>query len=507
MRCVGSALVSFDEIRRWFPSTDDRKSFCFLGIGGADHSVRASFEIGAIEQLADRRREIELSIEDFRLFNPNTLTAPLFRARHDRDLTRELYRAAPVLIREQSDQPGGHNNPWNITFQTLFHMSNDSGCFRTAQQLSGQGFFRDGPDWRHGDGRHYVPLFEAKMVHHFDHRFGSYAGLNERPGDGALPEAPDSLRADPDYEAEPWYWVPEDETSLRAARVPARLKQYYRKENANGCLKVLAQWVLGTLDKDDLAKPALSSARIESHLRDVLGQRPLRRDIIGAKISTWLHKVVGNARAFQRETPLVEDDLTFIRQGPVDPLELTRALIERKQPRWLMGWRDICRSTDERTVIATVFPKVGVGHTTPLAFSTLSADRVAILTAQFASLPLDYAARQKLAGTHLTYFYLEQLPVLPPSQFNGNDLAFVRARVLELSYTSHSMRAWAEDLGYSGKPFRFDRERRARLRAELDVFFCRKYGIGRDELRYILDPTDVKGADYPSKTFRVLKAN
>lgn len=27
----------------------------------------------------------------------------------------------------------------------------------------------------------------------------------------------------------------------------------------------------------------------------------------------------------------------------------------------------------------------------------------------------------------------------------------------------------------------------------------------RDELRYILDPADVMGADYPSETFRVLK--
>jgi len=502
-----SALISFDEIRRWFPSTDDRKSFCFLGVGRVDRSVSASFEIGRMDQLADQRRKIDLSIDDFRLFNPNTLTTPLFRARHDRDLTRKLYRAAPVLIQERPDHLDGDDNPWDVTFQTVFHMSNDSGYFRTDEQLSGQGFLRDGPDWRHGDGRHYVPLFEAKMIHHFDHRFGSYAGLDERPGDGSLPETSDGLKASPDYEAEPWYWVPEDETSLRVARVPARLKQYYRKENAAGCLKVLAEWVLGTLDKDDFAKPALLSARAEAHLKNILGRRVLARDIIGAKIATWLHKVAGNARALQRETPLVKDDLAFIRQGPVDPLELTSALIERKQPAWLMGWRDICRSTDERTVIATVFPKAGVGHTTPLAYSTLSADRVSVLAAQLASLPLDYAARQKLAGTHLTYFYLEQLPVLAPNQFTDNDLAFIKTRVLELTYTSHSMRPWAEDLGYSGKPFGFDPERRARLRAELDAFFARKYGITRDELRYILDPADVKGADYPSETFRVLKAN
>lgn len=31
------------------------------------------------------------------------------------------------------------------------------------------------------------------------------------------------------------------------------------------------------------------------------------------------------------------------------------------------------------------------------------------------------------------------------------------------------------------------------------------YGLTRDELRYILDPADVHGPDFPDETFRVLK--
>ena len=41
--------------------------------------------------------------------------------------------------------------------------------------------------------------------------------------------------------------------------------------------------------------------------------------------------------------------------------------------------------------------------------------------------------------------------------------------------------------------------------AELDAYYARLYGLTRDELRYILDPADVLGDDYPSETFRVLK--
>jgi hypothetical protein len=79
--------------------------------------------------------------------------------------------------------------------------------------------------------------------------------------------------------------------------------------------------------------------------------------------------------------------------------------------------------------------------------------------------------------------------------------------VVELTYTSHSMAPFACDLGYEGPPFAWGEERRALLRAELDAWYARAYGLTRDELRYILDPADVKGADYPPETFRVLKTN
>ena len=54
-------------------------------------------------------------------------------------------------------------------------------------------------------------------------------------------------------------------------------------------------------------------------------------------------------------------------------------------------------------------------------------------------------------------------------------------------------------------PFRWDEDRRALLRAELDAYYARLYGLTRDELRYILDPKDVYGPDFPGETFRVLK--
>ena len=189
-------------------------------------------------------------------------------------------------------------------------------------------------------------------------------------------------------------------------------------------------------------------------------QRVLGREILGARVPTWLARVAGGARKMQRETPLSEDDLAFIKDAPSDPLELTRALIGRKQPRWLMGWRDICRSTDERTVIASVFPRVGYWRyasfeasryatcwrTASRCFKSLLS--VSALTARL------YPRARKVAGTHLEFQYIhaEQLPVLAPGiNSAAEDLAFITSRVLELTCTSHSMRPWAEDLGHTGK--------------------------------------------------------
>ena len=174
-------------------------------------------------------------------------------------------------------------------------------------------------------------------------------------------------------------------------------------------------------------------------------------------------------------------------------------------PKYLMGWRDITNATNFRTVIASVFPVSGVGNTIYLFFTKQSAPLNACLLADCSSLPHDWAARQKIAGVHLNGFTMKHLATLPPSAYTQADIDYIVPRVLELTYTSHSLKPWAEDLGFAGEPFRWDEDRRALLRAELDARYAHLYGLTRDELRYILDPADLLGPDYPSETFRVLK--
>ncbi|WP_405886441.1 SAM-dependent DNA methyltransferase [Streptomyces longwoodensis] len=162
---------------------------------------------------------------------------------------------------------------------------------------------------------------------------------------------------------------------------------------------------------------------------------------------------------------------------------------------WLMGWRDVCRASDERTVIASVLPRTAVGHTQPLVLPA-SADRpLYAFLANLSAYALDFAARQKVQGAHLTYTYLEQLPILPPATYDLSapwtqdaPLAeWIRPRVLELTYTSYEMAPWAKYLGDDGPPFVWDERRRFLMRAELDAAYFHLYGIERADVDLVLD--------------------
>ena len=388
-------------------------------------------------------RLFTLSPEDFALLNPNTKTCPVFRTRQDAQLTLAIYRRVPVLWREEPEE-----NPWGVRFLALFHMSNESHLFRTREDLEAQGFRLVGNRFVRGE-EVYLPLYEAKMFWHYDHRFATFEGKDTRdvePGE----------KEDPTFLPLPRYWVPKEETEARLQK---------------------AGWERG----------------------------------------------------------------------------------------WLVGFRDIARSADERTAIFAALPRVGVGHTAPLFLHAKGALESLAFVGNASAFVLDYVARQKVGGTHLTFHYLKQFPILPPDKYTPKDLRFIVPRVLELAYTAwdlaplaqdvweeadeglrEAIRAWVAGVRlhpdtppewvegpYPFPPFVWDEERRALLRAELDAYYARLYGLNRKQLRYILDPKDlteeelrnilsddeevkdpldeeayqkrVEASRFPGETFRVLK--
>ncbi|WP_294131239.1 hypothetical protein [Sphingobium sp.] len=169
-----------------------------------------------------------------------------------------------------------------------------------------------------------------------------------------------------------------------------------------------------------------------------------------------------------------------------------------------IGFRDIARSTDARTMIAAMIPHRAAGNTAPLILSDAPPSKQALLLGNLNALVLDYVARQKAQSTHLNWYIVEQLPIIPPAAYAltfGNKTAadIVREAVLELTYAAHDLAPFARGLGHVDAagdvlpPFIWDEDRRLRLRAKLDALYFILYGVfdpadggqSRDDIRYI----------------------
>ncbi len=170
----------------------------------------------------------------------------------------------------------------------------------------------------------------------------------------------------------------------------------------------------------------------------------------------------------------------------------------RLQGRWDRDWllcvKDVTSASNERTAIGAVIPRVGVERSAPVLMTGRPLEIIWLAAALF-SFAGDYAARNKIGGTHLTLAYLEQLPVPSREQFaqamahlGGISAAkFSEECILELTFTANDLAPFARDLGYDGPPFRWDPDRRALIRAELDAVMFHLYGIERDDVEYIME--------------------
>jgi hypothetical protein len=379
-----TSMYHFENEERVFVGVNNMSRFVLLTVAGRGRVTEAAEVVAFARNCAaitDPSRRYRLSGEEIAALNPNTRTFPTFLSRRDAEINLGIYRRAGILFRDNAES----GNPWGLRFMAMLHMANDSGLFQTRSSLDREGWHLDEGHFIREAAR-MLPLYEAKMIHHFDHRFATYEGATQANlNKGTLPQTSDQQHTDPRHPVFPNCWVADSEV----------------EERLNEC---------------------------------------------------W-------------------------RRG------------------WLLGWRDITNAHNERTVVASLIPRAAVGDTFLLAMPSVNPIVVTGLYANLCSFALDYAARQKVGGTHLKYHVFKQLPVLAPSVYASpapwgvtvplRDFFFVRA--LELTYTAWDLESFARDVGYNGPPFRWDTDRRFHLRAEIDAAFFHLYGISRDDTDYILD--------------------
>ncbi|MBU1746580.1 MAG: hypothetical protein KKA73_02735, partial [Chloroflexi bacterium] len=170
-----TSLYDFENREGLFPGTHRSYKFSLLTLaGGGVPEADFAFFLHTTDDLANSKRRFILSQEDLDLLNPNTRNCPIFRTRHDAELTRRFYHIVPVLMNQATK-----HNPWDVQLFTMFHMTNDSHLFRTREALVAEGFVLQGNRFVFGD-EVYLPLYEAKMFWQFDHRFGTYEDVYSR---------------------------------------------------------------------------------------------------------------------------------------------------------------------------------------------------------------------------------------------------------------------------------------------------------------------------------------
>ncbi len=192
-------VYHFENEDKIFPGVHHAYRFVLLTVGEAQRADLLFFA-RQVTDLGDIDRHFTLTHAEFAALNPNTGTCPTFRSRRDAEINIAIYRRAGVLWRENDEQ----GNPWGLRFMAMFHMANDSGLFRRRSERR--------------PNIEYLPLFESKMLHHFDHRFGTYEGQTEaQENQGKLPEFDDRAHLDPERLPEPHYWVETSEVVSRLA--------------------------------------------------------------------------------------------------------------------------------------------------------------------------------------------------------------------------------------------------------------------------------------------------
>ena len=211
------SLYDFENREAAFPGVHRSYRFCLLTLAGAERPAQRAefaFFLHQADQLAEKERRFALSAEDFILFNPNTRTCPIFRTRREMEIARKLHRRAGAFWREtRGSEP--EVNPWGIKFMQMFNMTSHSDLFRTREQLEEEGLLQKGNVFLRGEER-YLPLYEAKLIYRYDHRFATFDGVSAddvRRGN-ARPMTSEE-KADPQAVIVPRYWVHENELTKR----------------------------------------------------------------------------------------------------------------------------------------------------------------------------------------------------------------------------------------------------------------------------------------------------
>lgn len=256
------------------------------------------------------------------------------------------------------------------------------------------------------------------------------------------------------------------------------------------------------------------------HTAEQLKTKKYRREgniwIKGKKIFLPLYEAKMIQMYDHRAASITVKDENWFRQGQT----ATTTLVSHQnpeftvEPRWwceksivldkssnlsvptLIAFKNVTSPTNQRTMIASFIPYVGVINSAPIILfdKTIKTTQQSCFLANLNSFILDYVVRQKIGNVNLNFFIIEQLPMFSPD-FYLNSCPWnkkqtlenwISERVLKLTCTSNDMIPLAKSAGFKPPVHKWKTEDRINLMAELDAAYFILYQIKEDDLEYIL---------------------
>jgi hypothetical protein len=178
---------------------------------------------------------------------------------------------------------------------------------------------------------------------------------------------------------------------------------------------------------------------------------------------------------------------TSIGQYVVDKSDLIDRSNSNHWPhQWFLVYRNIARSTDERTLIGSIIPLYAPVFSLRVVFG-INKEDVCLFLGNMNSIACDFIVRNKLGGTNLSDYIMKQIPFIPTSFYTARLRDIIKRKVIELQYTNEDIKAFVLDLGVSDPCFTWNEQQRFLLKCELDAIYSHLYGLEKDEMGHILE--------------------
>jgi hypothetical protein len=171
------SLFDFENRENLFPAIDSRVKFCLLTLRGKSQPepARLSFFLHQPAQLREEDRVFSLTADELQLLSPLTGLCPTFRCKGDREIVLPLYRRVKPLVKQQEEKLD-----WSQSdFLIMFRSDDSTHLYKTTGELGVIEPDASSLPRLMSDQTAYVPVWESKFLHQFDHRFATFAGVGE----------------------------------------------------------------------------------------------------------------------------------------------------------------------------------------------------------------------------------------------------------------------------------------------------------------------------------------